>query len=111
MDKLRAWIETILRKIPKTAPGAAMKYILWYAIFLTLCCILDVVMILADWWDNGKPNLVEMRQFISTLLSGSAIAAIGFIARWLVDTNANGIPDEAEKDRFYPPYPEKGDKK
>lgn len=88
-----------------------MKYILWYAIFLTLCCILDVVMILADWWDNGKPNLVEMRQFISTLLSGSAIAAIGFIARWLVDTNANGIPDEAEKDRFYPPYPEKGDKK
>lgn len=117
MDKLRSWIEQILQKVPKTAPGAAMKYIVWYAVFLILCCFLDIIMLIADWSINGRPNLSEMRQFLSTLLSGSAIAAIGFVARWLVDSDANGVPDEAEKDnRPYPPYSPgktdgKGDKK
>lgn len=106
MDKVREWLEKLLQKIPKTAPGAAMKYIVWYALFLVACCLLNITMILADWAINGKPNLVEMRQFLSTMLSGSAVAAIGFAARWLVDSDGDGVPDEAQKDnRPYPPYP------
>lgn len=97
MDKLRTWIESLLNKIPKTAPGAAMKYIIWYAVFLIGVCLLDIVMILADWWAAGRPNLSEMRQFLSTMLSGSAVAAIGFVARWLVDTDGDGVPDEITK--------------
>lgn len=97
MDKLRDWIEKLIQKIPKTAPGAAMRYIVWYALFLVACCLLDVVMILADWGINGRPNIVEMRQFLSTMLSGSAVAAIGFVARWLVDSDGDGVPDEINR--------------
>lgn len=114
MSRLIEWIQTKLPAIP-SVPGAAMRYIVWYALFLVICAGLDVLMILADWWGSGKPNLAEMRQFLSTMLSGAAVAAVGFVCRWLVDSNGDGVPDEAERDdRPYPPYPTnsgKGDKK
>lgn len=53
-------------------------------------------MIAADWWASGKPDLAEMRQFMCVMLSGAAVAAIGFCGRWLVDSDANGVPDEDE---------------
>lgn len=110
MGKIHEWIGNLLQRIPKTVPGAAMRYIVWYALFLILCCFLDIIMILSDWYTNGKPNLSEMRQFLSLLLSGAAVAAVGFICRWLVDSDSNGVPDEAEKDRPFPPYPQKQQK-
>lgn len=96
-EKIRGWLGQLMERIPATAPRAAMRYIRWYALFLALCAMLDVVMLLADWYATGKPNLSEMRQFLSTMLSGAAVAAIGFCARWLVDKDGNGVPDEAEE--------------
>lgn len=92
-EKLLAWMEKLLEKTPKTTKKAAMRYIVWYAFFLAFCAGLYVVMLLADWYIAGRPNLTEMRQFMSVMLSGAAVAAIGFIARWLVDENGDGIPD------------------
>lgn len=104
--KLIQWIQCNLPSFTKKTSHAAMRYIVWYAVFLIGCAGLDVLMILADWYVNGKPNLSEMRQFLSVILSGTAIAAVGFVCRWLVDSNGNGVPDEAEKEeRPYPPYP------
>lgn len=74
-----------------------MRYIVWYAFFLALCAGLYIVMLLADWYTNGRPNLAEMRQFMGTMLSGAAVAAVGFCARWLVDKDGDGVPDEAER--------------
>lgn len=112
LEKVKNAIQNFLNKLPKTAPGAAMGYILWYALFLILCAALYIVMILADWYIAGRPNLSEMRQFLNVMLSGAAIAAIGFCGRWLVDQDEDGVPDEAEKDdRPYPPYPSKGGEK
>lgn len=112
MDKIHEWVKKLLQKFPNTVPRAAMRYIVWYALFLILCCLLDIIMILSDWYTNGKPNLSEMRQFLLLLLSGAAVAAVGFICRWLVDADENGVPDEAEKDnRPYPPFPGKENKK
>lgn len=96
-EKIRGWLGQLMEHIPATAPRAAMRYIRWYALFLTLCAALDVVMLLADWYTTGRPNLSEMRQFLSTMLSGAAVAAIGFCARWLVDRDGDGVPDEAQK--------------
>ena len=96
-EKLLAWMEKLLEKTPKTTKKAAMKYIIWYALFLALCAGLYLIMLMADWYATGRPNLSEMRQFISTMLSGAAVAAIGFCARWLVDRDGDGVPDEAQK--------------
>lgn len=117
IEKITDQFKKIFDMMPKSAPGASMRYILWYALFLIFCAFLYIAMLLADWIATGKPNVQEMRQFISTMLSGSAVAAIGFVCRWVVDKDGNGTPDEAEKEnRPYPPYPtpnppNKGDKK
>lgn len=97
IEKIKSWFVSMLESIPGTAPKAAMRYIVWYAFFLAFCSALYVVMILADWYVAGRPDLGEMRQFLSTMLSGAAVAAIGFCARWLIDRNDDGVPDEAEK--------------
>lgn len=97
MEKIKKWIQKFMDSIPATAPEAAMKYIIWYALFLALCAGLYLIMLMADWYVTGRPNLSEMRQFISTMLSGAAVAAIGFCARWLVDRDGDGVPDEAQK--------------
>ena len=96
-ERIRDWLKIALEKIPSTAPEAAMKYIIWYAFFLAFCAGLYIVMLLADWYITGRPNLAEMRQFVSTMLSGAAVAAVGFCARWLVDRDGDGVPDEAQK--------------
>ena len=97
IEKIKSWFASLLESIPATAPRAAMRYIVWYAFFLAFCAALYVGMLLADWYIAGRPNLSEMRQFMSVMLSGAAVAAIGFIARWLVDENGDGVPDEAQK--------------
>lgn len=97
IEKIKSWFVSMLESIPATAPKAAMRYIVWYAFFLAFCSALYVVMLLADWYIAGRPNLTEMRQFMSVMLSGAAVAAIGFCARWLIDRNDDGVPDEAEK--------------
>lgn len=97
MEKIREWMRQLVESIPATVPEAAMKYIIWYAIFLAFCAGLYIVMLMADWYITGRPNLAEMRQFVSTMLSGAAVAAVGFCARWLVDRDGDGVPDEAQK--------------
>lgn len=99
MNKILTWIQEKIPNLQYKAPGAAMKYITWFALFLVLCCTLNVVMILSDWWITGKPNLAEMRLFISTLLSNASIAAVAFVCRWLVDKDHDGVPDEAEENK------------
>lgn len=98
IDKIKNWFVSLLERLPSTAPKAAMRYIVWYAFFLAFCAGLYIVMILADWYVTGRPDLGEMRQFLSTMLSGAAVAAIGFCARWLVDRDGDGIPDEIGKE-------------
>lgn len=99
MSKVKEWIRELLRKIPTIGGNsAAMKYISGYALLLVLCVGLYILMILADWYETGKPNLVEMRQFISTVVSGGFVAAVSFACKYLVDSNGNGIPDENERE-------------
>lgn len=99
MSKVKEWIRELLRKIPMIGGNsAAMKYISGYALLLVLCVGLYILMICADWVNNGRPNLAEMRQFISTVVSGGFVAAVSFACKYLVDSNGNGIPDENEKE-------------
>lgn len=96
-EKLLALVEKITAKIPTLSNSTnAMRYIAWYALFLALCACLYLVMLLSDWYATGRPNIAEMRQFISTMLGGSAVAAIGFCARYLIDADNDGVPDALE---------------
>lgn len=99
LNKVRDFLKSIAEKIPTLGgDSAAMRYITGYALLLVLCVVIYLAMILMDWHSAGKPNLAEMRQFISTVVSGGFVAAVSFACKYLVDSNGNGIPDENERE-------------
>ena len=73
--------------------GASMRYILAYALFVALICILYVAGWLADWYKHAKADLQELRAFLSVLTSSAWIAAMAFVAKAFVDRNKDGVPD------------------
>lgn len=100
IDKVKEAIQRLVEKIPTLGgDSAAMKYITGYALLLVLCVGIYIVMILADWYSAGKPNLQEMRLFVNEVVSGGFVAAVSFACKYLVDANQNGIPDENEKEK------------
>ena len=99
LEKIRDFLRSLASKIPALGgDSAAMRYITGYALLLVLCVGLYLVMILADWYETGKPDLMEMRQFVQTVVSGGFVAAVSFACKYLVDANHNGVPDETEKE-------------
>lgn len=76
----------------------AMKYILWYAGLLVLCCALYIIAWGADWFIHGKPDMKQLLAFLHEIASASWVAVIGFIAKSLVDRDGNGVPDDFEKE-------------
>lgn len=72
--------------------------------YLLFCLVLYLVMTLYEWVVTGHANLSEFRQYITAV--GGLTIAIQTFSRWLVDTDHDGIPDEAKKDneRRFPPY-------
>ena len=70
----------------------------------SVCLVLYLVMTLYEWVVTGHANLSEFRQYITAV--GGLTIAIQTFSRWLVDTDHDGIPDEAKKDneRRFPPY-------
>ena len=78
--------------------NGAMRYILWYAALLIVCCVMYLTAWCIEWAVLGKPNLKDLLAFLHEIASASWVAVIGFICKGLVDSNNNGIPDEFEKD-------------
>ena len=79
--------------LPKTKrkDSISMKYIKWYAVLFSLCINIYLIMTFYKWYKQGIPDVAEFRQFI-TVLSGTTVI-VGFISKWLVDINKDGVPD------------------
>lgn len=102
MEKIKDALSRVLSKIPSLGgDSAAMRYITGYALLLILCVGIYLAMICADWYTSGRPNLMEMRQFIDEMVSGGFVAAVSFLCKYLVDANHNGTPDELEKEDIH----------
>ena len=100
-QKLKEIISTF--KIKKSDKDS-MRLIKWSLRYLLFCLVLYLVMTLYEWVVTGHANLSEFRQYITAV--GGLTIAIQTFSRWLVDTDHDGIPDEAKKDneRRFPPY-------
>lgn len=88
----------------KKSDKDSMRLIKWSLRYLLFCLVLYLGMTLYEWVVTGHANLSEFRQYITAV--GGLTIAIQTFSRWLVDTNHDGIPDEAKKDneRRFPPY-------
>ena len=96
LQRVIGWARDKLR--PISISGGAMKYIVWYALLLMFCCTLYVWSWLCDWHDTGRPNLIELRNFLHEIASSAWVAVIGFVAKSFVDKDNDGIPDEYESE-------------
>ena len=81
--------------------SGAMRYILWYAALLVLCCVLYLIAWGVDWWIQGTPDMKQLLAFLHEIASASWVAVVGFICKGLVDKDKDGIPDEFEKKDDY----------
>ena len=68
-----------------------------YALLLLFCCLLYVSGWIFEWVADGRPNLPEMRMFLSSITGIAAVAAVTFVAKSVIDMNGNGIPDDFEE--------------
>ena len=104
-DKLLQFLEFIRTKVSLQQSQEAMRFIIWYALLLVVCCLFYVFGWGFDWYKSGVPNLPELRNFLHEIASSPWVAVIGFIAKAMVDENSDGVPDEFQN------IDEKDDKK
>lgn len=88
----------------KRSDKDSMRLIKWSLRYLLFCLMLYLGMTLYEWFITGHANLSEFRQYITAV--GGLTIAIQTFSKWLVDSDHDGIPDEAKKDneRRFPPY-------
>lgn len=93
LEKLRKALEALAQK---GGSPAAMKYITGYALLLLGCVGIYLVMTFFEWWRVGSPDLKEMREMISTMVSGAFVAAVSFVCKSYSD-GKKGEADESKK--------------
>lgn len=105
MDYVKRKIKGIISAFKiKRSDKDSMRLIKWSLRYLLFCLVLYLVMTLYEWFTTGHANLSEFRQYITAV--GGLTIAIQTFSKWLVDSDHDGIPDEAKKDneRRFPPY-------
>jgi len=94
MGKIIKLLNKLVEKL--TPAHASMKYIVWYALMLVFSSVIYLIAWLFKWYIEGKPDLPSLLAFIHEIASAAWIAVIGFCAKYFIDRNADGIPDELE---------------
>jgi len=79
--------------IRKKKVRESMEVIQLYAFLIFFFIILYIFWFTADAIIEHRPNLDAFRDFFNSIIAGSAV--IGFLSRYLVDTDGDGRPDEA----------------
>lgn len=77
--------------------GMPLAIIYVFLFLLLLCLLIYITAWCIDWNVSGSPKLTLLNQFIGTIVSAPFMAAVGFFAKKVVDSNDNGIPDDDEK--------------
>ena len=96
--KMMQWIGKAgeyIKSMPKS--HAAMRYIVWYAVLIILCCTIYVGAWIYDWYTQPRADLVELRAFLHEIASAAWIAVIGFLAKSFIDRDGDGIPDQYQE--------------
>jgi Fe2+ transport system protein B len=79
--------------IRKRKVRESMEVIRLYAFLIFFFIVFYLFWFTADAVIAHRPNLDAFRDFFNSVIAGSAV--IGFLSRYLVDTDEDGRPDEA----------------
>lgn len=94
ISSLKTYILSKLPDIPKIK-GGSMKLIVILISIIVLAIMLYLFAWLHSWYKTGDPMLQELRQFVETLVSPQAVAAIAFYSAAVIDKDGDGESDMA----------------
>lgn len=85
------------RIIKKKKVRESMEVIRLYAVLIFFFIVFFIFWFTVDAVINHKPDLEEFREFFNSVIASSAV--IGFLSRYLIDTDNDGRPDAAIKEK------------
>lgn len=99
LDKIR---QTVLKALDKTGKmrvrGLPRALVIILMVLILLVCVLYISGWVYVWYFNGKVDFPALNELLKTITGTAFIAAVGFLAKALIDEDGNGIPDYLEKE-------------
>lgn len=100
------WFNTIrngiIKALDKTGKmkvrGLPRALVIILMVLILLVIVLYIVGWVFVWYYNGKVEFVVLNELLRTITGTAFIAAVGFLAKALIDEDENGIPDYLEKE-------------
>lgn len=98
-EKIRQEVLKILDKTEKMkVRGLPRTLVIILMVLILLVVALYIVGWVFVWYYNGKVEFVALNELLRTITGTAFIAAVGFLAKALIDEDENGIPDYLEKE-------------
>nr|DAM13968.1 MAG TPA: hypothetical protein [Caudoviricetes sp.] len=100
------WFDTIrngvIKALDKTGKMKVRGLPRALVILLMVLILLVIVLYIAGWvfvwYYSGKVEFIALNELLRTITGTAFIAAVGFLAKALIDEDENGIPDYLEKE-------------
>lgn len=100
------WFDTVrngvIKALDKTGKMKVRGLPRALVILLMTLILLVIVLYIAGWvfvwYYNGKVEFVALNELLRTITGTAFVAAVGFLAKALIDEDENGIPDYLEKE-------------
>lgn len=100
------WFDTIrngiIKALDKTGKmrvrGLPRALVIILMVLILLVCVLYISGWVFVWYYKGRVDFPALNELLKTITGTAFIAAVGFLAKALIDEDENGIPDYLEKE-------------
>lgn len=95
------WFDTVrngvIKALDKTGKmkvrGLPRALVILLMVLILLVIVLYIVGWVFVWYYSGKVEFIALNELLRTITGTAFIAAVGFLAKALIDEDENGIPD------------------
>lgn len=98
IGKIRRVILDALDKTGKMkVRGLPRGLVITLILLILACVILYIAGWVYVWYFLHQVNFLALNELLKTITGTAFVAAVGFLAKALIDENGNGIPDDWER--------------
>lgn len=99
IEKIRKAVLNVLDRTGKMrVRGLPRALVMILMVLILLVVVLYIAGWVFVWYYNGKVEFIALNELLRTITGTAFIAAVGFLAKALIDEDENGIPDYLEKE-------------
>lgn len=98
IEKIRKAVLNVLDRTGKMrVRGLPRALVIILMVLILLVVVLYIVGWVFVWYFNGRVDFLALNELLRTITGTAFIAAVGFLAKALIDEDNNGIPDYLEE--------------